>query len=307
MKKTIINFPFWLAIFIALDCSSQNPGDLAQDFEVYKINNEYIVRGEIDLKEHFSGSNASEVIQYALNSAGVSGGSVYIHSGVYKVNKQINVPGHSTLSGSGNGTRLVFDDTHDTGIAISCKGADNSIVKNLFIKAGPSNIFAKIGVLVDSCGVSSVENVSCVGMREHGVVLSNNSFLCEVNGCKIGGTGKSGILIKNLEEGGRGGDYVPSLVTNCIVYACGKGIECERSLVVNITDCQVYQTKSHGFYIHSKSNSVIISGCRTFQITGNAVNVDESHEINISSNIFCWHTEEGIVLNNVIWGTDYRE
>ncbi|MFW5879587.1 MAG: right-handed parallel beta-helix repeat-containing protein, partial [bacterium] len=166
-----------------------------------------------------------------------------------------------------------------------------------------SNSSAKIGLLMDSCGVCYAENISCVGMLDHGIVLTNNSFLCEINSCKIGGTGKSGILIKNLDKGGRGGDWVPSLVTNCIVYACGKGIETNRSLVVNITDCQVYQTKSHGFHVHSRSNSVLISGCRTFQVTGKAVYVDDSHEINISSNIFCWHTEEGIVLNNVIWGT----
>ena len=299
MKNLFILIPALLVI----SCSDKYSENINQDFEIFKINNKYIARGEIDFKEHISGTDAGEVIQYALNNLGKFGGNVYIHSGIYKLNKQINVPAHSTLSGSGNATKLIFEENHSTGIAVSCKGVDKAIVKDIFIKAELDNISAKIGVLVDSCGDSYVEDVSCIGMQDHGIVLSNNSFLCEIRGCKVGGTGKSGILIKKLDKGGRGGDWVPSLISNCIVYACGKGIECQRSLVVNIIGCQVYQTKSHGFHIHSVSNSVIISGCRTFQITGNAVNVDKSHEINISSNIFCWHTEEGIVLDDVTWGT----
>lgn len=61
-------------------------------------------------------------------------------------------------------------------------------------------------------------------------------------------------------------------------------------------------SKSVGFYLHDQSNSTLISGCRTFQIQDDAVRVVDSHELNVSGNIFCWHDGHGIVLDNVIWG-----
>lgn len=303
MKNYYTILFFLLSTLFLFNCSAKYKGDLSQGYELFRLNDEYLVRGRIDLETHFKSNKAGEAIQYALNSVKKSGGEVYLHPGLYQVSKQINVPGHTTLAGSGNATKLAFAENHDSGIAISCKGVDKAVIKDLFISSASSNKSAKTGIVIDSCGDVTVEDITCVGMQDHGIVLKNNSFLSEIRGCKIGGTGKSGILVEKLDKGGRGGDWVPSLISNCIVYACGKGIETSRSLVVNITDCQVYQTKGHGFHIHSKSNSVIISGCRTFQVTGNAVNVDESHEINISSNIFCWQTEEGIVLNKVMWGT----
>jgi hypothetical protein len=303
MKNDFIVPIFLLLAVFTVNCSAKYSGDLTQGFEIFKLNDEYLVRGKIDLETHFKSNQADEVIQYALNKAKKSGGEVYLHPGIYLVRKQIDVPGHTTLAGSGNATKLVFADNHETGIAVSCKGVDKSNIKDFFISSDLSNLSAKTGILIDSCGDVTVEDITCLGMQDHGIVLSNNSFLSEIRGCKIAGTGKSGILVEKLDKGGRGGDWVPSLISNCIIYACGKGIETSRSLVINITDCQVYQTKGHGFHIHSKSNSVIISGCRTFQVTGNAVNVDDSHEINISSNIFCWQTEDGIVLNKVMWGT----
>ncbi|MFV0269540.1 MAG: right-handed parallel beta-helix repeat-containing protein [Draconibacterium sp.] len=161
---------------------------------------------------------------------------------------------------------------------------------------------AKTSLLIDSCGLISAEKITCIGMREHGIVLSNNSFLCSINNCKVGATGESAIAVKNLFKGGRGGDWVPSQIANCVVFSCGKGIECEKSLVINISDCQVYQTFGPAFYIHSESNSVIITGCRTYQITGSSVVVQNSHEINISGNMISWSTEHGIILDNVKWG-----
>ena len=57
------------------------------------------------------------------------------------------------------------------------------------------------------------------------------------------------------------------------------------------------------FHLLKHSNSVLITGCRTYQIQNDAVVVENSHEINISSNIFCWTEGNGIVLDQVKWGT----
>jgi hypothetical protein len=101
---------------------------------------------------------------------------------------------------------------------------------------------------------------------------------------------------------GRGGDFVPVAVHGCMIYGGGHGIDVIESTVVNLTANTVYQTHGHGYYIHERSNSVLVSGCRTFQITGSAVVVDDSHEVNVTGNIFCWHTEHGIIVNGCKWG-----
>lgn len=277
---------------------AQTTGDL----EVFPNENAFVVRGKINLKEYLKTADAGEAIQYALDQFGGQGGSVYLHTGRYDLHRQVDVPSRITLSGSGTATKLIFANDHDTGTALRCKASDNAQIKDLSIHAHPSNDSAKIGILIDDSGSVVVDNVSCIGMRGHGIVLANNSFLCTINSCRVAATGKSGILIKDLFKGGRGGDWVPSQVSNCIVYASGKGIECEKSLVINISDCQIYQTEGHAFHIHSESNSVMITGARTYQITGSSVLVENSHEINLSGNVFSWSTEDGIILNDVKWG-----
>ncbi|WP_436841394.1 right-handed parallel beta-helix repeat-containing protein [Tunicatimonas pelagia] len=190
---------------------------------------------------------------------------------------------------------------HDTGTVLLGRDANRTIISDLSIRGDHAR--AKVGIQLDHCGDCQVEDVLVVGMQQHGIVLSDDSFLCEIRGAKVADSGVSGILLKELDRGGRGGDYVPNLVTNCIVYGGQKGIECDKALVANIVGCQVYQTEGYGFHLHNGSNSVLLSGCRTYQISNDAVVVESSHEINISSNIFCWHTGHGLVLRNALWGT----
>ena len=65
----------------------------------------------------------------------------------------------------------------------------------------------------------------------------------------------------------------------------------------------MFQTRDSGFHVHSASNSVVITGCRTFQVGKNAVLLEDTDEFNLSSNIFCWHIEDGVVIRNSHWGT----
>jgi hypothetical protein len=93
------------------------------------------------------------------------------------------------------------------------------------------------------------------------------------------------------------------MISDLTIYGGGHGIECNYAIVVNITGCQIFQTKGYGIYLHTVSNSVLVTGCRTFQIEIDAILVEDSHEINISGNIFCWHRGHGLILKNVTWGT----
>jgi len=302
MKNIFRNIILLILIFTSGCLSSECFGNVTQGLDVYKIDSDYIVKGKADQKKYYSGKDASEVIQYALDKAKEFGGEVYVHSGTYILNRQINVPSYSSIQGSGNATSFAFGKEHNTGIAISCSGVAKTVVKDLLIKNDRDNTLGKIGVMLDNCGDSFVENISCLGLLEYGIVISNKSFLCEVRGCKIADVHGSAIFMDELTSGGRGGDFVPNLITNCIIYRCGKGIELKHSLCNNIVACVVYQTISHAFHLHSASNSNVISGCRTMQIEDDAVRIDSTDEVSITGNIFAWHDGNGIILNDVAWG-----
>lgn len=271
-----------------------------QSYEIYSEGGQYKVRGRINFQTYFTSSEADQAIQYALDSV-ARGGEVYLHPGSYLLTQQVSIPSYVSLRGSGSGTVLEFGENHGINTALLARDANRVVLSDFSIRDEYAQ--AQVGIWLDHCGDCLVEDVLIVGMLQHGITLSNNSFLCEIRGTRVAASGSSGILLKDLARGGRGGDYVPNLVTNCIIYGGNKGFECDNALVANIVGCQVYQTNGYGFYLHNGSNSVLLSGCRTYQISDNAVVVESSHEINISSNIFCWHTGHGIVLSNVLWGT----
>ncbi|HLL88897.1 MAG TPA: right-handed parallel beta-helix repeat-containing protein, partial [Tepidisphaeraceae bacterium] len=119
---------------------------------------------------------------------------------------------------------------------------------------------------------------------------------------RAAGNRRAGIVVDDLWIG-RGGEWVPCLLSNCIVYGGGHGIEFRRAIVVNVVGCAVHQSGGHAYYLRDSSNSVVLSGCRSFQVGGDAVHVDGSHEFNATGNIFCWHRGDGIVLRDVAWAT----
>jgi hypothetical protein len=123
-----------------------------------------------------------------------------------------------------------------------------------------------------------------------------------VRGCSLAGNGKAGIFLDRHRRG-KFGDFIPNLITNCIVYGGGKGIDCFGTTVLNIVACCVYQTGDIAFHVHDVSYSVLISGCRSFQIGSHAVVAENNGEFNLSSNIFCWHTGHGVVVKDCGWGT----
>lgn len=274
-----------------------------QSLDIFKEGGQYKVRGRVSTKVYKSSSRADEVIQFAIDSFEKQGGDIVLFSGVYILEKQINLNSYISLKGSGPSTSLYLSAHHDTGTAFSCHQLDRIRIADLSVKAQKGSVHAKNGIILDHCGDSVIENIYCVGLAEHGVWVRNNSFLCEVRGCKFADITGSAVLMEKLAKGGRAGEYIPNLITNCIAYGGGKGFECKRSIVLNIVACQVFQSKGVAFFVGETSNSVLISGCRTFQIQDHAVVVEKSDEINLSSNTFCWHLGHGILIENVKWGT----
>jgi hypothetical protein len=272
-----------------------------QDIEIYLQGKTFIARGQLDLKILKSSGDAAEVIQYAIDAMPDDGGEVLLNRGCYNLNQPISLKNRVWLHGKGRGTLLQVTPSNTEGVGIMCKGLKGTVVSDLAIKSKLTDS-AKAGLVIDDCGDCQFRNIFCQGFSQYGIWMRNGSFLCEISGCQLADNDSANIYCENLTIS-RGGKFLPNLINNCTIYGGGHGIECEKSLVINIVGCIVFQTKQYGFYVHTGSNSVLISGCRTYQIEKEAVVIESAHEANISSNIFCWHRGHGIVIDGVAWAT----
>jgi parallel beta-helix repeat protein len=196
---------------------------------------------------------------------------------------------------------LNINGTDSTGVGIIAIGLKDVNVSGLSIVSGDSTK-SIAGICFDNCGDSEIKDVYSEGFSKYGIWLRHNSFLCHINDCTAANNHQANIFTDSLFWS-RAGEYMPNLITNCITYAGKNGIETNKSIVLNIVGCVVHQPGNFGFYIRNVSNSVLLSGCRTYQTQNNAVVVENSHEINITGNIFCWSRGKGIVLKGVNWGT----
>lgn len=268
---------------------------VVQNYVVFQDGEVFRARGQIDGGELTADKNAAHVIQAAVD-AQEDGGEVYLSRGTFLLNSPINLRTRILLRGSGRATRMIVDGP-DFGLI--CEGSKETVIADLAV-LGTANSVA--GVVIDNSGDCHVRDVLCQGFASYGFWLRNNTFLSRLQGCTAADNGKANIYLDGLMHGGRGGDFVPNLVANCMTYGGGTGIEGKRAIVINIVGCAVFQPKGYGYYLRDTSNSVVISGCRSFQVEKDAVRVESAHELNISSNIFCWHRGNGLVLRDVSWG-----
>jgi len=263
----------------------------------------YVLRDEATNRVIRSFNEANLAFNYALSMIDSLGGRINLLAGKYLLNTPVNLKSKTKFQGTGPSTILIIPDKNKRGVALVIDNQNGVIVSDLMIQSQKKSEDTETGILISHSGGCTIKDVNCISTGKHGIILRKNSFLCEIRGCRVMGTSGSGILLDSLDRGGRGGDWVPNLVSNCIINSCGKGIECHRTIVANIIGCEVYQAEGPAYYIHNTSNSILLSGCRSYQIQDDAVFVDNSHEINITGNIFCWHEKRGIVLDHVRWGT----
>jgi hypothetical protein len=272
-----------------------------QGYIVYRCGDSYRVRGQLDGVEVKVTHRADEAIQHAVDLVGGEGGEVALQRGEFPLQRPVRLASRVWLHGSGRGTRLLVRGEGEEGLGLLCAGLKGCTVSDLAVLADPDGERIA-GIALDDCGDCTVRDVLCQGFARYGIWVRNNSFLCQIESCKLAGNGRANLYLDRLAGGGRGGDFLPNLVTNCITYGGGTGIECHRVIVLNIVGCAVFQPGRYAYHLHHTSNSVLISGCRSFQVEEHAVVVENTHELNVSSNIFCWHRGHGIVLRDVSWG-----
>ena len=274
---------------------------MLQNLNVFQDEPTYRVIAEYTHETVFESRSADAAIQHAVDALANGGGTVTLGRGIFRLHAPLSLGDHIWLRGSGRGTQLQVDAANPSGTGIVCEGLKGVVISDLAVTAG-GNKEAKTGILVDQSGDCKIRDVFAACLADYGIWIRNNAFLCEVRGCSLAGNGKANLYLDRLARGPYG-NFLPNLVTNCILYGGGKGIACNRTIVLNIVACAVYQTRDVAYYVGNTSNSVLVSGCRSFQITGHAVMVEDSHEFNLSSNIFCWHTGHGVLVKNCNWGT----
>jgi hypothetical protein len=266
---------------------------------VYQSGNGFSATGAIDHCAIATGSDAAVAIKSALSALGPDGGDVALGPGDFPLNEPVVLPDNVWLHGAGRATRLRVTPENQRSIGLVAEGQRGIEISSLTVVGEGS---AKAGIHLSGCGDCKVHDVTAARFAGYGIWIREHSFLCEVRGCTLAGNGKAGIFLENQRRG-PWGDFIPNLITNCIVYGGGRGIDCLETTVLNIVACAAYQTHDTAFAIRDVSYSVLISASRTFQIGGNAVVVQNTGEVNLSSNVFCWHTGDGVVLRDVGWGT----
>eukprot|EP00662_Eupelagonemidae_sp_cell21_P010048 gene10048-51407_t len=139
-------------------------------------------------------------------------------------------------------------------------------------------------------------SLPCCGFSSHGISLTGAFYMCEVADCTVSGNDVGIYLARNGCNGS-------NLVANCTIYGGRVGMELDAAICANISAVQVFQPTSHAFHLHSRTCSTVLTGCRTFQVGGDAVRVEDSHEFNATSNVFCWTRGSNIRLTDVSWAS----
>ena len=275
---------------------------VVQDYEIYQDGELFIARGKITHEQLISGKDASRIIQAAVDALPESGGEVLIHRGEYPIHKQVNLKSRITLRGSGRSTRLMVSIADSEVAGVKLEGLKGTKVTDMELISADENL-AFAGIHMKHCGDCEINDLYCEGFPGYGIYVNDRSFLNTIDNCSLASNKKAAVKMEKLSGGGRGGDYVPNLITDCTIYGGGRGIEFVNVLVANIVGCQIYQTEGPAFHFSEWTCSVVISGCRTFQILDDVFVAENSNEMCITGNTFCWQEGHGIVLDSSSWGT----
>ncbi len=251
---------------------------------------------------------ADEAFDKAFKTLGSVGGKIELGAGDFVVTRTVQLPDFCELCGAGRSTRLRFKNAQGSAVRISNRKSCS--VRDLCLICEPAQAkktkdgALSVGVDIENSADCRASNLLIKDFAHYGVWLHHGSCLCEINSVKAFNCKRAGFCAQKLERDEVLGDFVPNLFANCVVAGGEKGFYLERAIVINLMGCQVFQTDLYGFHLADLSNSVALTGCRTFQLDGVAFYAErETSELSLNGNIFCWHRQEGIVLDKVTWAS----
>lgn len=271
------------------------------DILVFPVEGGYEARDPMAQTPVAKGEDASAVLNSAFAALPSGGGCVGLRSGDYVLSSPVKPKSRSSLVGAGRSSRMVVTATNSEGVGIRLEGVEGVNLREFTVSTEVQG-GGKSGIEIEDSGDSRLSGLYVRGFSKHGIALLPGCFLVTVAQCTAAGNGQSGFFgTKNTKT--RVGEFVPLLFEGCTAYAGSVGFEMENAIVANFVGCVAYQTLSHGFHFHDHSNSIVVSGCRTFQVGGNALRIDrDTHEIHAVGNIFCWQRDHGVFVQDACWG-----
>lgn len=274
-----------------------------QSYLVYADGGEVFARGRATGDRVAQGASAADVIQGVLDVLGAQGGGeLLIECGTYAIERPLRLPAMVAVRGAGRATVLKLDPANAEGIIFLAEGVQGLTLADLTCQGDPAAAEGA-GVVLDECGDCEIRGVYARDFDSYGFLLRHNCFMNRLLDNTTSGNRRAGTMIRDTGSG-RGGDWTPNLIMGCTsIGETGHGFELSFALCTNLVGCQVYQPGGHGFYFHSESNSTCLTGSRVYQGSQNGILVENSHELNVSSNIICWNQGHGIELRYVVWGT----
>jgi hypothetical protein len=264
-------------------------------FTLEKVQGQFRISGS---DEHAVFDAMSDCARYLEDAFEGEGGLIEIGVGSFRLEEPWRLPAEVSLQGKGRHT-LIYSEQPLSAL-LETVSNNGVVIENLALQGEDA---VENGLVVRDCIDCEFRNLNVRDFTKCGILVKDASFMNKLSNNTTLNNGDAGTFIKDCESG-RGGDWVPNLVTGCSsIGERGHGFMTANSFCINFTACSVYQPLGHGFYIAGHSNSVCISGSRVFESALNGIMVEDSHEINISSNIICWNQKNGCELDYVVWGT----
>ncbi len=289
-------------VSIMMMVTSVHADQVNQGYFIYQQGTYTIARGRVINDILIKNPDSATVFQSTLKQLEANGGELKIENGTYIINKPLDVPSHCKITGSGRATVLKLGNENKDGIILKIDTKEEIVICDLTLQ-GIKSHGRSAGIILDQAGDCEVRDIYARDFSAYGIWTRNNSFMNKIVNTTTSGNNKAGIFFDtNTWKGkGRGGDFVPNLVIGCTSLGDnGNAFQLDNCICTNFVGCIAYQPKQYGFFLNG-SNSTLITGCRTYQCFRGAVYAKSSHELNISSNIFCWHKGTGIEINNVTW------
>ncbi|MCC6679324.1 MAG: right-handed parallel beta-helix repeat-containing protein [Phycisphaeraceae bacterium] len=274
----------------------------SQSLVIVPIDQSFEVLDRWSRASRYQSPQADAALQWAIDHLDDKGGHILLAPGSYPCRQPVRLRSGVRFEGAGRATRLIVGSDKPLAAGIHLSSLDLAQVANLSI-CKQAQTHVACGLLLEDCGQCVLQDVHSAGFDDYGIHLTKKTFLCELRHCSLADNRVANLCLSHMGDKARVGDFVPNMITGCVTLGGGIGIECrDHVTVMNFNNCTVYKPCSHAYFFHETCNSILLTGCRSFQVEGHAVYIRKSHEINISSNVFCWQRDHGIVLEDVNWG-----